>query len=534
MNRARTRLLLVAAVAAPTAFAAAAPPASALNPLKAVCGVAGVASGVAKGVCTAAENGGRLLTAGKQLLSGRVGSALKSIAGGSGVASKVTTALALAAIGTWVVGGARSALTQTAHVLSETTTPQLTSTWFSATYWKVAGVSALLTLPFLFAATVQALLASDVTLLLRSALGYLPLAMLGVAIAAPLTMLLLSASDQLSSIVSSAAGHASGHFLDQAAIAIGAETGISGSPFLIFIAALLTVGMALALWLELLVRAAAVYVIVLLLPLAFASFVWPARRIWLVRALEMLIALILSKFVIVAVLALGGAALDHSFPLGFTGIVAGTALLGIGVCAPWALVRLLPITELATNAAGSLRGDIQGVGDRLGAGYGGAVEQTTPDEGAPGPEPDWVPTTTAQMRRDLASTQALSSGGDNEPLPGHGPTGSPNAGPAPVPPPGPDPSPIPSTTPEGAPVITPLATPGQPGTPEPSARPATPEPSVQAERSPGLGPMWQANDFSWETLDFGPDAAWPPRLWGDDGASSDGATAPDHPGEARP
>ena len=46
-----------------------------------------------------------------------------------------------------------------------------------------------------------------------------------------------------------------------------------------------------------------------MLPLAFAALVWPARRIWAIRAVEVLVALILSKFVIVAVLSLGGAAL---------------------------------------------------------------------------------------------------------------------------------------------------------------------------------------------------------------------------------
>ncbi len=57
-----------------------------------------------------------------------------------------------------------------------------------------------------------------------------------------------------------------------------------------------------------LIREAAVYVVVLMLPLAFAAFVWPARRIWAIRAVELLIALILSKFAVVAVLSLAGAA----------------------------------------------------------------------------------------------------------------------------------------------------------------------------------------------------------------------------------
>ena len=80
---------------------------------------------------------------------------------------------------------------------------------------------------------------------------------------------------------------------------------------------------ALVLWLELLMREAAVYVVVLMLPLAFAAMVWPARRVWAIRAVELLVALILSKFAIVAVLTLGGAALGQSPFGGISSMLAG-------------------------------------------------------------------------------------------------------------------------------------------------------------------------------------------------------------------
>ena len=181
-----------------------------------------------------------LISAGKKLASGHLGSAVKTVlgSGGSSIGSKATFALGLAAVVTWVLGGARYALQATAEVIARTTSPRLQSTWFSATYWRVAGIAAVLTLPFLFAAAIQALVQSDLALLVRAALGYLPLAMLCVGIAAPLTMLLLAASDQMSVIVSSAAGHASAHFLNRAVGAIGALTLLARSPFLVFFAGL--------------------------------------------------------------------------------------------------------------------------------------------------------------------------------------------------------------------------------------------------------------------------------------------------------
>ena len=83
--------------------------------------------------------------------------------------------------------------------------------------------------------------------------------------------------------------------------------------------------------------------------------VWPARRIWAARAVELLVALILSKFAIVAVLGLGGAALGHAFIPGIGSFLAGTTLVLLAAFSPWAMLRLLPLHELAGAAAGGLR-----------------------------------------------------------------------------------------------------------------------------------------------------------------------------------
>ncbi len=293
---------------------------------------------------------------GLPLPGGEPGGPVSSLGQGlTGLASSAT-GLGLTAIVSWVSDGAAFVLHETAHVLADTTAPRLTSTWFSAAYWRVASVATVVTLPFLCAASVQALIRSDLMLLARAAIGYLPLAMLAIAIAAPLTMLLLAASDQLAAAVSSAAGGQGVSFLDRVVGPVGAVRAFSGSPFLAFLVGLFIVAGALMLWIELLMREAAVYVIVLMLPLVFAAFVWPARRIWAVRSVELLVALILSKFAIVAVLSLGGAALGHSVHHDLGGVLAGMVLLILSAFAPWALLRLLPLAELASGTAGVLRG----------------------------------------------------------------------------------------------------------------------------------------------------------------------------------
>jgi len=418
------RVVLISVVAVACSWAAATAPASALSPDNPVCGAAGVVSGAAAAGCEGIGNGGRLLTAGKRLVTGNVGGAVNTAVGGAAqaVASTASTALGFAAIGAVAVGGAQAVLNQAAGALSQTTAPQLRTTWFSSTYWRMAAIATVLTLPFLFAAVVQALIRSDLGLLARAAFGYLPLAMLAVAIAAPVTMLLLAATDQLCGFVSSAADNASAHFLTNTAAVIAGLTAFAGSPFLAFLVGLFTIAAAFALWIELLMRETAVYVIVLMLPLAFASMVWPARRIWAVRAVELLVALILSKFAIVAVLSLGGAAISASTgQASVTGIMAGAVLVTLAAFSPWAVLRLIPLAELASGAAGTLRAEL----GRTEGAAGRAWELAD----------EWSDVVTAAMRRDAAdggpdpapTPYAGGGGGGSTPDAGGG-GGTPDAG----------------------------------------------------------------------------------------------------------
>jgi hypothetical protein len=342
--RRRSMLMAITLACVTLALARSPEPARAFNPIGTACSVAGWFSGIAGKACNA---GNKLLGVGKKLLRGSAG----------GGASKVQAAIGLAAIGAWVMGGAKVAMEETAKVMGHSTTPRLTTAWFSSTYWRMAAVAAVLTLPFLFAAAVQALTRSDLALLMRAAFGYLPLALLAVGIAAPLTMLLLAATDQMCSAVSAASGNAGPRFLTRAGVLAGAVSIFDGSAFLAFLIGLFVALGALVLWLELLLREAAVYVIVLMLPLAFAAFVWPARRVWAIRALELLVALILSKFAIVAVLTLGGSALGQSPFSGTTSMLVGLVLVTLGAMAPWAMLRLVPLAEMASGAVSAMHGE---------------------------------------------------------------------------------------------------------------------------------------------------------------------------------
>jgi len=266
-------------------------------------------------------------------------------------------ALGLAAIVAWVLGGAKWTLDHMTAVISHSTSPSLTSAWFTGVYLRIEGLALFFTLLFVFAAACEALLRSDPAVLARAVFGYLPLAALATALATPLVMLLLAGTDHLSAGLAALAGEDMTRFLTGTSAWVAA--GLTAvDPFFAMIAAGLVVAAGGALWVEMLIREVAVYVVVAMLPVVFAAMVWPARRVWAVRAVEVLTALILSKVAIVVVLAVGAAALAHSGASGLSRLLGGLALVVLGAFSPWVLLRLIPLAEVASAAIGHVRGHL--------------------------------------------------------------------------------------------------------------------------------------------------------------------------------
>jgi hypothetical protein len=320
-----------------------------------LCQIGGAISGALGKGCDIATHAGRLLNAGRKLLGGHLGQAVSALAGAGTTVRRATTIVGLAAIATSMFDGTRFALHEVAALVSSTTEPQLGADWFGGAYWRMAGVAVLLTVPLLLAAVGQAVVRSDLALLGRTAFGFVPLSGLAVGIAVPLTILLLRGSDEMAAIVSRGVDPGASYDAHFLTMATGVELLVRHSVFLGFAMGLVFCVLTIALWLELIVRQAAVTVIVLMLPLFFAALVWPARRVWATRAIELLVSLILAKFAIVAVLSLGAAALTHSAVAGPAAGLTGVTLILLAALSPWALLRILPLHELAGAAAGSLR-----------------------------------------------------------------------------------------------------------------------------------------------------------------------------------
>src|SRR6202021_473452 len=97
---------------------------------------------------------------------------------------------------------------------------------------------------------------------------------------------------------------------------------------------------AVALWMEMVLRAAVVYIAVFFLPLGLAAFVWPATAHITKRFVEILVAAIGSKFVIVATLTLGEGFIGHhgTGGVGIDDTVTGAVVLLLAAFAPFAVL----------------------------------------------------------------------------------------------------------------------------------------------------------------------------------------------------
>lgn len=257
-------------------------------------------------------------------------------------------------IATWVASGAADLIARAGEAISASTTPSLAGgdgdrrAWFLDRYRLMAGLAVLVMAPMLLLAALQAAVTAQGSLLGRALIN-LPIATLGTAAALTVTQLLLGVTDWASAQLAAAVPGDAADALHGVAAALlhpaAVPGGLAVGGFGLALVAVFMAVVAFVVWLELIVREAAIYLTVLFLPLGFATYVWPALSAWLRRLVEIIVALVLSKLVIVAALALAGSALAHQEGPGT--LVAGAGMLLLAAFAPFALFKLVPIASMA-------------------------------------------------------------------------------------------------------------------------------------------------------------------------------------------
>jgi hypothetical protein len=276
-----------------------------------------------------------------------------TVAGGVGNA-------AVKAVTEWVIDGAVWFLGQVAAVVSESTKVEPTAAWFTRNYAVMAGIAAVVALPLLLTSLIGAVVNGDVARLGR-AVTMVFAAGLGTFAAVAVTGLLLAITDNLSAHIAGGldadltqALQGVGKGLTAAGTAQDAAqpgTGAAVPLFAGFLAAIVIVIAAIGVWLELLLRQVAIYAALLFFPLALAGLIWPATSRWARRLTEILVSLILAKLVIVALLSLGAAGLASGGE-GFSGVIAGAAMLVLALFSPWVVMRIVGIGQIALAGTG--------------------------------------------------------------------------------------------------------------------------------------------------------------------------------------
>ncbi|MEY2472853.1 MAG: type secretion system protein TrbL [Actinomycetota bacterium] len=296
---------------------------------------------------------------GSGIITNPIGSMMGSAAGWA--FDKVAEGIAkwvLAAVGFFVNG--------VLDFLRSSARPDVEAVWFSgkdSPYATVRNIAGVLLVGFVFLGLLQGLLHGDAGGMLRRVAGNLPAAVAGMVLTTAVVARLLDLTDALSNAVLSSSGDQAMHFLSGFGVAVTAATG----GFAAVVIGLVAVVAGLLLWVELLVRASLVYLLVAISPLGFAATLWPLARGFLRKTVEILLAVILSKFVISIALAIGVAALSagsagagQNAPAAAGAslgtLLVATVLLGLAAFSPFIVLKLVPIAEGALLAQGISRG----------------------------------------------------------------------------------------------------------------------------------------------------------------------------------
>jgi len=260
----------------------------------------------------------------------------------------------LDAVATWVITAATTITGFIAKEMAATSTPQLTSSWYTAQFAPMAALGGGLALLVTMIALASAALRRNAEELARTVTGIVR-AGLGTAVVVALTMIALRIADGISSQILANSQTA---FWTELAKAWGhSQFAGFGSSMLAALIALLEVLGALAVWLELIVRNGVIYIAVLFFPVALAAAIWRPLSGWPGRLAKVLFLAIILKPVALIVLSLAGnaAAAGISGSQGLSTsigtILAGVVIFALAAFAPWTLMFLLAAdTETAWQA----------------------------------------------------------------------------------------------------------------------------------------------------------------------------------------
>ncbi|MET8038298.1 MULTISPECIES: hypothetical protein [unclassified Streptomyces] len=236
----------------------------------------------------------------------------------------------------WTVDKLSSAVNDTANV-------DFTNPKFLQQYAVVFAASTILTLLlWLLAVAKRAVRGVPLGTALSEAIGFLWLTVLASAFTPLILYTVVSATDGVTEVLAKTTGNQTDAFFGTFSGALGKGENIGGGPIMLIVVSLVSILAAGVLWLELVIRAALLYVGALLGTVVYAGLVdknlWGHVRRWA----GIMIAVILVKPVIVIVLGLAGALSSDSGPDAFSAVVSGLAIILLAIFASAMIYRFVP------------------------------------------------------------------------------------------------------------------------------------------------------------------------------------------------
>ncbi|MFJ4558223.1 hypothetical protein ACIP4Q_19370 [Streptomyces massasporeus] len=236
----------------------------------------------------------------------------------------------------WTVDKLSDAVKETANV-------DFTNPKFLQQYAVVFAASTILTLLlWLLAVAKRAVRGVPLTTALSEAIGFLWLTVLASAFTPLILYTVVSATDGVTEVLAKATGDQTDAFFGTFSEALKKGEDIGGGPIMLIVVSLVSILAAGVLWLELVIRAALLYVGALLGTVVYAGLVdknlWGHVRRWA----GIMIAVILIKPVIVIVLGLAGALSADDGPNAFSAVVSGLAIILLAIFASAMIYRFVP------------------------------------------------------------------------------------------------------------------------------------------------------------------------------------------------
>ena len=233
-------------------------------------------------------------------------------------------------------------------VFDTTTLVDVTSPEYVSVYNILFGIAVFVMLIFFCLQLITGLIRRDPTALSRAALG-LAKSVLGSFVVITLTALLLEIVDQLCIGIIQAAGETTESMGDKIALLAAGLVGINiaapgvGAIITIFLAGL-AIAAAAIVWLSLLVRKALLLVAIVFAPLAFSGASWDASRGWISKWAMFVLALILSKLVLVVIFLVAVTQVSAPISTDLASVsdpLAGIVLMALAGFSPYMVYRFL-------------------------------------------------------------------------------------------------------------------------------------------------------------------------------------------------